>query len=202
MPNSFNALSAGPDDPKHFWYFDADDDVPMGQPGSSEPTRNKVQQEGRGHRKKADSRFQESIQAEIAETAQEAAEKGLRIKIPSRVPRQHDSAPPAGGTASDEDDKGDTSFVESSGESSEDDEHEAVVDHAELAESLPSKTIPLTRKKKSRRRKKDPKRKRSKSPAKDVVKDATTSKKPRCQSITNKEVDDEDVLATQAVRTS
>ncbi|KIL55008.1 hypothetical protein M378DRAFT_201131 [Amanita muscaria Koide BX008] len=203
MPNSSNVPSAGPDDPKHIWYFDKDDDVPMGQPGSSEPTSmatNNVQPEGRGHRKKADSRMQESIQAEIAETAREAAEKSLRIKIPSRVPRQRASAPHAGGTASEEDDG---SFVESSGESSEDDEHEAVVDNAELAESLPSKTIPLAQKKKSRqRRKNDPKRKRSKSPAKGVIKDASTSKKPRCQSLTIEEVEGTDTAPSSQARKS
>ena len=39
MPNSSNAPTVGPDDPEHVWYYDADDDVPMGQSGSSEPAR-------------------------------------------------------------------------------------------------------------------------------------------------------------------
>ena len=39
MPNSSNTPSAGPNDPEHVWYYNADDDVPMGQPGSSKPTR-------------------------------------------------------------------------------------------------------------------------------------------------------------------
>jgi hypothetical protein len=110
--------------------------------------------------------------------------------------------------------------MESLGESSEDDEHDVVVDNAEvsstlfplrlnilisylkLAESLLSKTIPLAQKKKSRCRKNDAKRKRSKSPANDAVKDASTSKKPRRQSVTIEEVEDEDAPrpSTQTVR--
>ena len=39
MPNSSNTPSTGPNDPEHIWYYDVNDDVPMGQPGSSEPTR-------------------------------------------------------------------------------------------------------------------------------------------------------------------
>jgi hypothetical protein len=66
-----------------------------------------------------------------------------------------------------------------------------------LAESLPSKTIPLTQKNKSRCRKKDPKQKRSKSPAKDVAKAANTSKKPRHQLVTIEEVEDEDAPLIQ-----
>jgi hypothetical protein len=70
---------------------------------------------------------QESIQAEIAETAQEAAEKRLRRPHTSR---HHATAP---SEASDEDD---VSFVESSDDSSEDDEHEAVVDNVEVSSTL------------------------------------------------------------------
>ena len=66
-----------------------------------------------------------------------------------------------------------------------------LISYLKLAESLPSKTIPLAQKKKSRRRKNDPKQKRSKSPAKDADKDANTSKKPRRQSVTIEEVEDE-----------
>jgi hypothetical protein len=168
---------------------------------------NLVQQEGRGHRKKVASRMQKSIRAEIAETAREAAEKCLRRP---RTSRRHATAP---SSASDEDDE---SFVKSSADSSEDDEHDAVVNNVEvsstlfkfkfiltaqlnlkLAESLPSKTIPLTQKNKSRRRKKDPKRKRSKSPTKDVTKAASTSKKTRRQSVTIEEVEDEDAPSIQ-----
>ena len=108
--------------------------------------------------------MQELIQAEIAETAREVAEK---CGHKPRISRQH---APALFQASDEDDEDDADFNESLGESSEDDEHDAMVDNAEvsstllplrlnpilisylkLAESLPSKTIPLAQKKKSRR---------------------------------------------------
>ncbi|KAF8233061.1 hypothetical protein L208DRAFT_1377439 [Tricholoma matsutake] len=65
MPNSSNTPVVGPNDPEHVWYYDADDDVPTGQPGSSEPARttDNVQQEGRGHQKKHTSCMQELIQA-------------------------------------------------------------------------------------------------------------------------------------------
>jgi hypothetical protein len=148
--------------------------------------------------------MQELIQAEITETAHETAEKhGCK----PHLSRQHASAP---FQASDEDDEDDRSFMESLGESSEDDEHDAVVNNAEvsstlfplrlnilisylkLAKSLLSKTIPLAQKKKSRHRKNDAKQKRSKSPANDAIKDASTPKKPWCQSVTIKEVEDED----------
>ena len=129
-----------------------------------------VQQEGQGHRKKSSSQMQELIQAEIAETTCEVAEKhGCK----PHVSCQHAPAP---FQASDEDDEDDASFNESLGESSKDDEHDAMVDNTEvsstllplrlnpilisylkLAESLPSKTIPLAQKKKSRCRKNDPK---------------------------------------------
>jgi hypothetical protein len=170
-------------------------------------TSNLVQQEGRGDRKKAASHMQESIRAKIAETASEAAEKCLRRPLTSR---RRATAP---SEASDEDDG---SFVESSDDSSEDDEHEAVVDNVEvsstlfkfkfiltvqlnlkLAESLPSKTIPLTQKNKSRHRQKDLKQKRYKSLAKDIAKAANTSKKPRRQSVIIEEVEDEDAPSIQ-----
>jgi hypothetical protein len=39
MSNTSNALPTSPTAPEHVWYYDADDDdVPMGQPGSSKPT--------------------------------------------------------------------------------------------------------------------------------------------------------------------
>ena len=38
MLTSSSDPSTKPTEPKHVWYYDADDDVPMGQPGSSEPT--------------------------------------------------------------------------------------------------------------------------------------------------------------------
>ena len=114
--------------------------------------------------------MQELIQAEIAETAREVAEKC------GRKPHVSHQRAPAPFQASDEDDEDNTSFNESLGESSEDDEHDAMVDNAEvssillplrlnpilisylkLVESLPSKTILLAQKKKSRCRKNDPK---------------------------------------------
>ena len=60
--------------------------------------------------------MQELIQAEIAETAREAAKKCGHKPC---VSRQHAPAP---FQASDEDDEDDRSFMESLGESSEDDE--------------------------------------------------------------------------------
>ena len=90
-----------------------------------------VQCEGRGHRKKKTSwRMQEFIQAEIAETAPShgAAEKCARKTCtPHRVK--------ATSEVSDEDDG---SFVKSSGESSEDDEQEAVVDNVEVSPDMTS----------------------------------------------------------------
>ena len=61
---------------------------------------------------------------------------------------------------------------------------------SKLAESLPSKTVPLTKKTKSRHRKE--KRKRSKSPIKDIVNAASSFKKHRHQSAAVKELEDDD----------
>ena len=146
MPSSSNPPT------EHVWYFDADDDIPMGQPGSSEPSQpmtengiqfalstfllayhvssHLVQCEGRGHRKKMTSRrMQESIQAEFAETAREAAEKRARK---TRAPHHHVMA------TSEVSDEDDGSFVKSSSESSEDDEQEATVDNVEVSPDIDS----------------------------------------------------------------
>jgi hypothetical protein len=40
MPNSSNILSTSPTKPEHMWYYDANANVPMDHPESSEPTSN------------------------------------------------------------------------------------------------------------------------------------------------------------------
>ena len=72
----------------------------------------------------------ELIQAEIAETAYEAAK---RCGCKPCVSHQHAPAP---FQDSDEDDEDDRSFMESLGEGSEDDEHDAVVDNTEVSSTL------------------------------------------------------------------
>ena len=63
---------------------------------------------------------------------------------------------------------------------------------SKLAESLTSKTVPLTKKTKSQHQKGKEKRKRSKSPIKDIVNAASSFKKHRHQSAAVKELEDDD----------
>ena len=74
-------------------------------------------------------RMQESIQAEFAETAREAAEKRA---CKTRAPHHHVMA------TSEVSDEDDGSFVKSSSESSEDDEQEATVDNVEVSPDIDS----------------------------------------------------------------
>ncbi|RDB22973.1 hypothetical protein Hypma_009856 [Hypsizygus marmoreus] len=134
------------------WYHDADDDTPMVGPTSSSAQAT-GEDCGHGHRKKKTDHLKESPAAEHLDEDENLAKPSAtrQTRRPRRSQCTQDS------------DESNDNFEASSSEGSDSDAS-TVIDSEELAQSLPSKTLPATSSKKRKRRQKLPKHQRPTTP--------------------------------------
>ncbi|KAG6808230.1 hypothetical protein H0H92_004972 [Tricholoma furcatifolium] len=110
------------------WYKDKDSEMPIASQPGSKP-------KGRGQRSRNIARINEIIEA-----AQESDEDGFHKPQRRKCCRKPKPRPVGDGADTDLDDTSCTAL--SSDESSEDDDNTAKITNEELADSLPSKTVP------------------------------------------------------------
>jgi hypothetical protein len=152
------AIGNDPNHPEHVWYYDADDDTPMAACADAQLTTQTAGecnlssfastssdiplvlsegQEGRGHRRKATMRLEESIQAELEETKREVAEKRMRKSHKGGLQSRPQIHSRGAVNATSEDDRDDETYGErmdgTTDDDSEDDEINATIDNIEVS---------------------------------------------------------------------
>ncbi|KAG6806606.1 hypothetical protein H0H92_010694, partial [Tricholoma furcatifolium] len=128
------------------WHYSEDDSTPMA--AACSPVTAEVN-EGRGQRHKRNSRFMDSLSV-IQSTNNKGDLVKPRVRASTPSTQQRKSQKPRL-EADDADDADDSDFKSCASES-DDSDVDAIIDNEELADSLPTKTKPLTTSKKRKRK--------------------------------------------------